>query len=164
MIFCPKSKKQKSLTKREKIFCYYYAESGRGKDAACKSGVGEELADRQAALWLQRPEIAERVRQLQRERLQEDIREFTIMILKQMARSDPGEWLPSLLEQGENREPLEFLNVSEFKTRGNGQMELKFTDRLAILEKLMELAQSDNALKEFYQELMASPDGKNQNE
>lgn len=86
------------------------------------------------------------------------------MILKQMARSDPGEWLPSLLEQGENREPLEFLNVSEFKTRGNGQMELKFTDRLAILEKLMELAQSDNALKEFYQELMASPDGKNQNE
>lgn len=159
-IFCPKTGKRKNLTKRERLFCFYYAESGRGKDAALRCGVGEELADRQAALWLQKPEIAERIRQIRKEQLQENIREFVIMTLKQMARSDPGEWIGSLIEKDGKSGQMQFLNVSEFKSRGDGQLELKFVDRLTVLEKLLELAQSDEPLKELYQELVKAPGGK----
>lgn len=127
------------------MFCFYYAFDKDWKGAALRCGVKRHLADRAGAVWLRRKEIRERIREIEQEFLQEDVREFVVRILRKMAENDPGEWMELLLEEDQDlaslRQQLNFWNVTEIKKGKNDVLEVKFVDRIAVLQKLIEIAE-----------------------
>lgn len=132
--------KKKALTKKEQLFCSYYAACGNPRRAAAKAGwkIG---AERTGLLLLRRSDI--------RGEILRTVKESAELAAVQsgwarLALGEIGDAVRLLYHNGEEPPPeldeMELLNVAEIKRPRGGGLEIKFFDRIKALEKLQELS------------------------
>lgn len=150
-------RKEKVLTGKEKLFCFYYGESRDGRGAAAKAGYALH-PERAAAKLLLREDIRRAIAETAEagtaniDEVSAGYRRLAFGSVADalrllFAEDSPG---TKILEQ------LDMLNVSDIKRPKGGGLEIKFFDRLKALERLRELcdagAARNNALP-FYEAL-----------
>lgn len=133
----------KKLSRKEKLFCLYYAQSRNGREAAAKAGYtsGEEAAMRLLASAHIRQELAA---------LSSEDRAGTDELLagyRKLAFGSGTDALRLLFDSvpPEDFDALDLYNVAEIKKPKDGALEIKFFDRLKALEHLQALSQADRA-------------------
>ena len=152
----------KKLTRKEKLFCLYYAQDRNGREAAAKAGY---LSPQEASAHL-----------LDRKDIRDAITENTAWAetaaaeiragYRKLAFGSGTDALRLLFGEvpPERFDSLDLFNVSEIKKPKDGALEIKFFDRLKALEHLQQLengSSNDPALS-FYEALRQSvprPDG-----
>lgn len=145
-------KKKTPLTKKEQLFCSYYALYGNPRQAAAKAGwkIG---AERAGLLLLRRSDI--------RGEILRAIKGSAELAAVQsgwsrLALGGIGDAV-RLLYHNEDEPPqeldeMELMNVAEIKRPRGGGMEIKFFDRVKALEKLQDFsgAQERDGGASFY--------------
>lgn len=143
------------LTKKEKLFCLYYAQCRNGKEAAVNAGYHSPLET--SVRLLERAEIRQAVTENAKKsavdpnEIAAGYRKLAFGsgadALKLLFCSDPS----SL-----SLDALDLFNVSEIKKPKDGALEIKFFDRLKALEHLESLSVSagDTSAGQFYEALM----------
>jgi len=138
--------KEKALTGREKLFCFYYGEGRDGRNAAAKAGY-TVFPERAAAKLLLRKDIRQAIAQTAQagtvnlDEVSAGYRRLAFGSVADALRllfteDSPG---TKILEQ------LDMLNVSDIKRPKGGGLEIKFFDRLKALERLKELCDAGAA-------------------
>ena len=133
----------KQPTRKELLFCLYYAECLNARAAAAKAGFpAPELA---ALRLLSRRDIREAVRM----KMQEDRAEQSELLCgyRKLAFGTGTDALRLLFGSvpPEEFDTLDLFNVSEIKKPKDGALEIKFFDRLKALEHLQALGDNDRA-------------------
>ena len=133
----------KKLSRKEKLFCLYYAQSRNGREAAAKSGFA--LPEQAAMRLLQNAQIRSELGSL----AQED-RAGTDELLagyRKLAFGSGNDALRLLFGSvtPEDFDALDLFNVAEIKKPKDGALEIKFFDRLKALEHLETLSAADRA-------------------
>ncbi len=133
----------KKLSRKEKLFCLYYAQSRNGREAAAKAGF--TLPEQAAARLLQNARVRQELNALARESGAE-IGEL-VAGYRKLAFGSGTDALRLLFDsvQPEDFDALDLFNVAEIKKPKDGALEIKFFDRLKALEHLQALAQADRA-------------------
>lgn len=149
--------KEKVLTGKEKLFCFYCAEGRDARTAAAMAGFNV-LPQRVAAKLLEREEISKEIAK----RLGQNAsgREEVCAGYRRLAFGSIADALrlvyaPDDMAQQE-LEALDLLNISDLKRPKGGGLEIKFFDRLKALEKLKELSEETARQEEgnpFYKAL-----------
>ena len=126
----------KKLTRKEKLFCLYYAQDRNGREAAAKAGY---LSPQEASAHL-----------LERKDIRDAITENTSMTetaaaeiragYRKLAFGSGADALRLLFDEvpPEDLDRLDLFNVSEIKKPKDGALEIKFFDRLRALEHLQQ--------------------------
>ncbi len=130
-------KKQRGLSRREKMFCVFYVSSADPKHSAINAGFTKEPYKKGAQL-LCREDICEHIEYLSKikQRVNTDT---SNTLLQRLAMSDISDAVSLLFLDSPTKEQLEkmdLLMVSEIKKPKDGALEIKFFDRLKALEKL----------------------------
>lgn len=132
-------RKKRGLTKREILFCQYYARYGDPRRAAAKAGWTAG-AERAGMLLLRREDIRQEICRAAKEAARLETARSGWERLAVGSISDAvrllyhsGETPPECLEE------MELLNVSEIKRPRGGGMEIKFFDRIKALEGMQQL-------------------------
>jgi hypothetical protein len=133
----------KKLTRKEKLFCLYYAQNRNARAAAAKAGFA---LPEQAALRLLRTAHVRR----ELETLAGEERAGTDELLagyRKLAFGSGTDALRLLFGsvQPEDFDALDLFNVAEIKKPKDGALEIKFFDRLKALEHLEALCGADRA-------------------
>ncbi len=131
----------KSLTRKEKLFCLYYAMDQDAPQAAARAGF---VSPREAAArLLQREEIRSAVRNCTPPAVRED---ELLAGYRKLAFGSGADALRLLFDSvpPEQLDQLDLFNVSEIKRPKDGALEIKFFDRLKALEHLEQLARRDD--------------------
>lgn len=147
-------RQKKALTSKERQFCYWYAQTGNGLEAAWKAGY-RALPERAALKLTQRSEIREEINCCAK---QAGFRKEAAAGLRRLAFGSVNDALRLLFtEDGAGIDGMDLYNVSEIKRPKTGGVEIKFFDRQKALEKLAELADGEEeAGTAFYQALERS--------
>ncbi len=136
----------KVLTKREQLFCLYYALLRSGRDAAARSGYSLR-PERTAARLLERSEVQREIGRLSS--AQATDRGEAAAGLRRLAFGSVTDAMKLLLSEDLPREEelaqMDFFNVAEIKRPKGGGLEIKFFDRLKPLEKLCQLSEAETA-------------------
>lgn len=144
------------LTRKEQLFCLYYAQDRNGRQAAAKAGykspqiASTHLLDRKDI----RDAIAENTSKTEpfAAEIRAGYRKLAFGSVADALRLVFGDVPP------ERMDALDLFNVSEIKKPKDGALEIKFFDRLKALEHLQQLeggGGSDPALP-FYEALLRS--------
>ncbi len=133
----------KKLSRKEKLFCLYYAQSRNGREAAAKAGF---VSPEQAALrLLQSAHVQQELSSLSRA----DGAETAELLAgyRKLAFGSGSDALRLLFDSvpPEDFDALDLFNVAEIKKPKDGALEIKFFDRLKALEHLEALARADCA-------------------
>jgi hypothetical protein len=137
-----KMPKEKALTGKEKLFCFYCAEGRDARTAAAMAGFNV-LPQRAAAKLLEREEISKEIAK----RLGQNAsgREEVCAGYRRLAFGSVADALRLVFSQepleAHELEALDLLNISDLKRPKGGGLEIKFFDRLKALEKLKELSE-----------------------
>lgn len=136
--------KKNLLSKREKLFCLYYANSADAQQSAKDAGFSKEPL-KKALTLLSRTEIADEISAYLKTR--ERISSIQACCgYEKLAFSSVSDALSLLYMDSPTKEELERLNlfmVSEIKRPKDGALEIKFFDRLKALEKLSTMHRED---------------------
>ena len=133
----------KKLSRKEKLFCLYYAHSRNGREAAAKAGFA--MPEQTAVRLLQNAQIRREL-----ESLASEERAGTDELLagyRKLAFGSGTDALRLLFGsvQLEDFDALDLFNVAEIKKPKDGALEIKFFDRLRALEHLQALSTADRA-------------------
>ena len=146
----------KKLTRRESLFCLYYAQDRNGREAAARAGY--KSPQKASAHLLDRKDIRDAIAEnsKQTESNTAEIRAG----FRKLAFGSCTDALKLLFDSvpPETLDTLDLFNVSEIKKPKDGALEIKFFDRLKALEHLQALDDSgktDPALP-LYEALMRS--------
>lgn len=149
--------KEKALSGKEKLFCFYYSKSRDGRGAAAKAGYAV-FPERTAAKLLLRGDIKRELAQMAEkstvscEEVYAGYRKLAFGCVTDALRLMFAEETQSL----ETLEQLDMMNVSEMKRPKGGGLEIKFFDRLKALERLKEMSEAgaaQNGAGPFYEAL-----------
>jgi len=138
--------KEKKLTGKEKLFCFFYAQSRDARGAAAKAGFSV-CPERTAAKLLARREVREEINSIaaERETFNDEVRAG----YRRLAFGPVTDALRLLFAEEplseECMEQLDLMNVSDLKRPKGGGLEIKFFDRIKALEHLSELNQAKTA-------------------
>lgn len=139
----------REITPKEQIFCYWYARTGNGREAAQRAGYGAQSA-KTAWRLLAQPAVQKRVGE---ELRQTDGEQEVLLGLRRLAFGNGNDAL-ELLDACDNKQDLDLFHVSEMKRLKDGAVELKFYDRLKAMEKLASLEHAkEEQTTAFYQAL-----------
>ena len=149
--------REKALTGKEKLFCFYYGEGRDGRGAAAKAGYAV-FPERAAAKLLGREDIRRevaRAAQMEAASVEEVCAGY-----RRLAFGSVADALRLLfadeMPAPETIERLDLLNVSDLKRPKGGGLEIKFFDRLKALERLREMSEAraqQNSAAPFYEAL-----------
>ncbi len=152
-----KEKKEKVLTGKERLFCFYLSEGRDGRSAAARAGY-TVLPERAAAKLLLRGDIRQELarvagkRSVTSQEVCAGYRRLAFGSVTDALRLLFMDEVPGV----ETMEQMDMLNVSDIKRPKGGGLEIKFFDRLKALERLKEMSETDaaqnNALP-FYEAL-----------
>ena len=146
----------KKLTRKEKLFCLYYAQDRNGREAAAKAGY---TSPQEASAHL-----------LERKDIRDAITENTAMTetaaaeiragYRKLAFGSVTDALRLLFDEvpPDRLDTLDLFNVSEIKKPKDGALEIKFFDRMRALEHLQQFedgSKTDPALP-LYEALQRS--------
>ena len=149
--------KENALTRKEKLFCFYFSEGRDGRSAAARAGYAV-FPERAAAKLLLREDIRRQIEKVAEKRTagMDEVcagyRRLAFGSVTDALRLLFAEEMPSL----ETLEQLDMLNVSDVKRPKGGGLEIKFFDRLKALERLKEMSDAGAAQKNavpFYEAL-----------
>ena len=151
----------KELTRKEKLFCLYYAMDADAPQAAARAGF---TSPREAAArLLQREIIRTAVRNCAPPAVGDD---ELLAGYRRLAFGSGADALKLLFGSvsPEQFDQLDLFNVSEIKRPKDGALEIKFFDRMKALEHLEEIARREDPRQgsSLYRALMQSvdhPDG-----
>jgi hypothetical protein len=149
--------KEKALTGKERLFCFYISEGRDSRGAAARAGY-TVLPERAAAKLLLRGEIRQELARVAEKRAvtaQEVCAGYRRLAFGSVAAAlrllfmdeAPG---------SETVEQMDMLNVSDIKRPKGGGLEIKFFDRLKALERLKEISEQNteqNNVLPFYEAL-----------
>lgn len=146
-------KKQRGLSKREKMFCVFYVSSADAKQSAISAGFKKEPKRRGTEL-LCREDICEYITYLAKIKKSVSV-QMANTLLQRLAMSDISDAVSLLFLDSPTKEQLQkmdLLLVSEIKKPKDGALEIKFFDRFKALEKLTQendsKSESGNSLYE----------------
>ena len=132
-----KMRKEKALTGREKLFCFYYAGCRDGRGAAAKAGY-PVFPERAAAKLLLREDIRRAIAETA-ETGKADLDEVCAGY-RRLAFGSAADALRLLFAEDspgiKALEQMDMLNVSDIKRPKGGGLEIKFFDRIKALERL----------------------------
>lgn len=138
--------KDKALTGREKLFCFYYGEGRDGRGAAAKAGYAL-YPERAAAKLLLRADIRAEIAKAA-ETGKANLDEVCAGY-RRLAFGSVADALRLLFAEdppgGKMLEQLDMLNVSDIKRPKGGGLEIRFFDRLKALERLKEMSDAGAA-------------------
>ena len=131
----------KKLSRKEKLFCLYYAQSRNGREAAAKAGYA--APEQTAARLLQNAQIRQEVSSVQNASCAAP--DELLAGYRKLAFGSGTDALRLLFGSvpPEDFDALDLFNVAEIKKPKDGALEIKFFDRLKALEHLEALAQQD---------------------
>ncbi len=137
----------KELSSREKQFCVWYSRSRNPREAAVRSGY--LFPEKTALKLLRRKEVREEITRLdnQQSTTNKDIA-FGLNRLAFGCVSDAVSLLFKDEVTDSDLEKMDLFNVSEIKRKKNGEMEIKFFDRLKALEKLTDITDMSSSDEE----------------
>ncbi len=137
----------KELTAKEKQFCAWYARNRSPREAAVRSGY--LFPEKNALKLLRRKEVREEIARLDKQQrtTDKDIA-FGLTRLAFGCVSDAVSLLFKEEVNDSDLEKMDLFNVSEIKRKKNGEMEIKFFDRLKALEKLTEITDMSSSDEE----------------
>lgn len=128
----------KDLSPREKQFCIWYSRSRNPREAAVRAGY--LFPEKTALRLLRRKEVREEIGSVDKQQRTTD--KDISLGLTRLAFGCVSDAV-SLLFKDEvtdsDLEKMDLFNVSEIKRKKNGEMEIKFFDRLKALEKLSDI-------------------------
>ena len=130
-------KMKKTLTEREKHFCFHYINTGNMREAAILAGFNKE-PEKKAIELLSRKNVKEEIERLYSEK-KKNLAYKAYIGYERLAFGSVADAIKLLyLEKPEklNLEKMDLFNISEIKRPKDGAMEIKFFDRLRALEKL----------------------------
>lgn len=136
------------LTAKEKLFCLYYHLDRNAREAAVKSGFGNN--PRKAIRLLRKKEVSDYIEKLDGER-----KSCTAEVAagyRRLAFGCVSDAVTLILDPEISREELlklDLFNVAEMKRQKGGTVEIKFFDRLKALEKLGEIGESEQIQGSF---------------
>lgn len=129
--------REKTLNKRERLFCRWYCATGNPREAAVRAGYTEAPEEKGLEL-LSKEHILKKLKgELECER--ELLRVKAIKGLERIAFgsvSDPVRLICDESITAAELERLDLFMISEIKKPKDGAMEIKFFDRLKALERL----------------------------
>ena len=146
----------KKLTRKEQLFCLYYAQDRNGRQAAAKAGY---LTPQQtSAHLLNRKDIRDAI--AENTAVHEPFAAEIRAGYRKLAFGSVADALRLFFEDvpPDRLDTLDLFNVSEIRRPKDGALEIKFFDRLKALEHLQQLEEgggSDPALP-FYEALLRS--------
>lgn len=130
-------KTQKAAMQR--LFCYYYAESGNIEESAIRAGFPQELALVEGLRALAASGSQKLISQLAEKN---DFSQLIQTGLKRLAFGSAADAVRLAFSEGEipssEIAKMDFFNVSEIKKVKGGGVEIKVFDRQKALEKLIE--------------------------
>lgn len=129
------------LTAKEKLFCIYYHLDRNAREAAVKSGFGNN--SRKAIRLLRKKEVSEYIEKLDGER--KNCTPEVAAGYRRLAFGCVSDAVTLILDPEISREELlklDLFNVAEIKRQKGGAVEIKFFDRLKALEKLGEIGEN----------------------
>lgn len=146
--------KAKKLSKREKLFCCFYAGIGSAREAAAKAGYGSN-AQQAGQLLLMREEIQQQVQSCT-EQYKRDLHHMALKGYRRLAFGSVADGIRLLYMEkptAEELEEMDLFNIAEIKRKDNA-VEIKFFDRHKAMEQLL-LSQQNNQDRAvpFYQAL-----------
>lgn len=158
--------KTKNLTKKEKLFCLYFSSLRNAREAAALSGY--ILPKKSGGDLLERAEIRREIEKVSKSYPETDEIKSGF---RRLAFSSPADGIKLIFKEDisdEEIEKFDLYNISEIKKAKNGNIEIKFFDRLKALEKLGEIENDLNTgcAEPFYDAIRkgASAIGKIRNE
>ncbi len=128
--------KRKVLNAKEKLFCFYFAESGNAESAAKAAGYLKPC--KTAVALLTRKDINDELERLYRQK-EKTAKQKSLCGYEKLAFGDVSGAVGLLFAGELTAEQLseyDLFNVAEIKRPKEGAMEMKFFDRLKALEKL----------------------------
>lgn len=153
---------EKKLTKKELLFCRWYARLRNPREAAIRSGF-TILPEQRAISLLSKKSIREKIAESEKENTADQ--QLISAGLQRLAFGSITDAVKLILSSRDNISPdidsLDLFNVSEIKFTSGKGMEIKFFDRLKALEKLSELSTDDGSdgMLSFYQAIEKSACG-----
>lgn len=128
----------KDLSAKEILFCNWYSGSRNPREAAVRAGY--LFPEKTALKLLRRKEVREEISRLDKQQrtTDKDIA-FGFTRLAFGCVSDAVSLLFKDEVTSADLEKMDLFNISEIKRKKNGEMEIKFFDRLKALEKLTEI-------------------------
>lgn len=165
--------KEKKLSQREKLFCFFYALSSDGKESAIKSGFKKETAEETFAKLLMRKEVKAEIKKARKELFEGDEKSLAKLGLCKIAFGNPSDLADAALklrngEGGESLKGDDLFCVSEIKIGKNDCFEFKLFDKIKALEALSNLKKGESEEEEkdlsFFEALYKGEEKLNQNE
>ena len=132
-----KKRRKKTLTEREKCFCYYYINTGNLHEAATFAGYRRE-SEKKLFNLLSEERIKEEINRLYNEK-KKNLAYKACVGYERLAFGNVSDAIKLLY--AENLDDLDIQSmdlfcISEIKRPKDGAMEIKFFDRIRALEKL----------------------------
>ena len=133
----------KKLTRKEKLFCLYYAQDRNGREAAAKAGY--KSPQEASAHLLERKDIRDAV--TENAHMTETAAEEIRAGYRKLAFGSGADALRLLLGDvpSDALDSLDLFNVAEIKKPKDGALEIKFFDRMKALEHLQQFEESSRA-------------------
>lgn len=150
------------MTKKEKLFCRFYATYQLPKEAAIKAGYAENIAEKKANYLLNRPDVQQDIKKRKNEADKQQLEQWAITALRRMLFSNNDAILLALKSEQLTEKQIENLNlflISELKKFKDGSLEIKFFDKLKAINILLEIAnnlQTSNEANSFLNALTNS--------
>ena len=139
------NKTKNKLTKKEKLFCVYFANSADIEQSIKKAGYKKEHY-KTALLLLSKNEICEQINRIleTRRNVHSNLALSGYERLAFASIKDSVQLLFMTKEELHRLKNLDLYAVSEIKKLKDGGMEIKFFDKLKALEKLSQLSQKED--------------------
>lgn len=155
--------KRISLTEKEKLFCYYYANLHNPKEAAIHAGFPSSTAEKSSAKLLLKKNIQEDIERNEQKLTQILYKQKLLAGVLRLAFGRCNDAVKLAISHesltDEEIDKLDLFLVSEFKKQKDGAFEVKLFDRLKALDKLDEISQyesSTDSAAAFYQAIQES--------
>ncbi len=139
------SKQKNGLSKKERLFCVYYAHSADVKQSALKAGFKTD-PEENGIMLLSDQKVADYVMSILKTR--ENVLSYMALLgYEKLAFSGISDAISLLYMDKPKKETLEsmnLLNISEIKKLKDGAMEIKFFDRLKAIDNLSDTKHIDH--------------------
>ena len=125
--------KEKTLSKKEKLFCTYFSSLRNAREAAALSGY--LLPNQTGKVLLQKSSIKNEIERISSLPTSEEI----VAGYRRIAFGSPSDCIKLIFKESvtdEELEQLDLFNISEIKKAKSGNIEIKFFDRIKALEHL----------------------------
>ncbi len=125
---------KKTLTEKEKCFCYYYMNTGNLREAATLAGYHGET-EKKGFNLLSKEHIKKEIDRLYNEK-RKNLAYKAYVGYERLAFGNVSDVIKLLFADNLDMQSMDLFCISEIRRPKNGAMEIKFFDRIRALEKL----------------------------